>query len=236
MGELTLSRHRKGILSCLNITIHSVFCINIDLSSGWRPNLRLHQRSSNAVLNICGPLLLVCLLKLFRHSWKRVLFVGTLSLNKWLSTISLLALKLAHGEIGIVSLWIFTQLLNEIGSLHLYFFTGYHCLGVWILNCHEAIWGWPVNRFLLAVLESAHACNVYIELHIRRNNKSLLWNILLILCWLKTVKFAIWHRSKSALEHIHRFLRCVLGNAWRYCFRVYLVSTKLIAGLWRIIR
>ena len=83
-----------------------------------------------------------------------------------MSTISLLALKLAHGEIGIVSLWIFTQLLNEIGSLHLYFFTGYHCLGVWILNCHEAIWGWPVNRFLLAVLESAHACNVYIELHI----------------------------------------------------------------------
>ena len=236
MGELSLRRHWKGILSSLYLTVHSVFCINIDLGSGWRPNLRLHQISSNAVLNIRGPLLLVSLLKLFRHSWKRVLFVGSLSLNKWLNTIDLLALKLAHSEIGIVSLGIFTQLFYEIGSLHLYFFTGYHCLGVWILNCHEAIWGRPVDRFLLAVLKCAHACYVYIELDIRRYNKSLLLNILLILCWLKSIKLAIWHRPKSPLEHIDWFLGCVLCYAWGYCFRVDLLSTKLITSLWGVIR
>ena len=236
--ELSLRRHWKGILTCIYLTVHSVFCINIDLGSRWRPNLWLHQGSSNTIWNIGRPLLLVGLLKLIRCSWKRILFVGSLSLNKWLlNSIGLLVLKLAHSEIGIVSLRIFTQLLYQIGSLHLYFFSGDHLLGVWILNCHEAIWWRPVRRlFLVAVLESAHACYVYVELHIRRYNKSLLRNILLILCWLKTVKLAIWHRPKSTLEHTHRFLRCVLCYAWRYCFRVNLLATKLFAGLWWVIR
>ena len=146
-------------------------------------------------------------------------------------TLCLLALKLAHGEISIVGLRIFTQLFYEIGSLHLYFFSGYYNLRIWILNSHEAIWWRPIYRFLLAILVSAHTCNVYVELHIRWYDKSLLRNILLILCRLKTVKLGIRHGPESSLKHIGRLLWSILGYAWRNCFRINLLATKLITSL-----
>ena len=174
MGELPLSRHRKAILPRTDLGVHSIIGVNVDLCPWWRPDLRLHQGSRYPVGNVGGTLLLVGLLKLFRDAGQSALLAMRMTVQLRLSSLGLLVLELAHSQICVVSLGVLTQLLDQIRSLHLYLLSGYHSLGVWILDCHEAIWWSPVDRLLLSVLEGAHACYVYVELHAGWNHESLL--------------------------------------------------------------
>ena len=96
-----------------------------------------------------------------------------LHINKYLilsKNTRLLTFQLAHCQVRVVSLGILAQLLNQVGSLHLYLLP---CQNAWILHCKETISGLLNGLFGLAVLKSAHSSNIHVELNVLRDRKAL---------------------------------------------------------------
>jgi len=76
-----MSSEWKTIFSRINFSSSNlIFSFNINLCPRWRPNLRLHQRSSNSIWNIRWTLLDLCFKILFGSGNKLSFVIRSLRL------------------------------------------------------------------------------------------------------------------------------------------------------------